>query len=244
MTSARHRPRPRSSPATAAGKAGTSRTLWGDVRYELVRSPVFWFSIVLVIVILLMAFVPQLFAATSPNESGACQLENARVGPTADKPFGYTVAGCDMWASLVYGTGKSVIVAILVDPRHVAHRGHHRHRRRLVRRLHRHHHQPDHRRLLRPAVHPRRAGVPRDLPGAQHLDHLGGADRARLDLDHPGHARQRDRHQATRLRRRGPGAGRRRLLHHPQAHPGQQHRAGHRARRRSTWAPSSAPRRR
>ena len=88
----------------------------------------------LVIVIMLMAFVPQLFAATSPNESGACQLENARVGPTADKPFGYTVAGCDMWASLVWGTGKSVIVAILVDHRHRAHRGHHRHRGRLVRR--------------------------------------------------------------------------------------------------------------
>ena len=100
-------------PGDGGGKSDTSRTLWGDVRYELVRSPVFWFSIVLVIVILLMAFVPQLFAATSPNESGACQLENARVGPTADKPFGYTVAGCDMWASLVWGTGKSVIVAIL-----------------------------------------------------------------------------------------------------------------------------------
>jgi len=28
--------------------------------------------------------------------------------------LGYTVAGCDMWASLVWGTGKSVIVAILV----------------------------------------------------------------------------------------------------------------------------------
>ena len=41
----------------------------------------FWFSTVLVVVILLMAFFPQLFAATSPNESGACQLENARVEP-------------------------------------------------------------------------------------------------------------------------------------------------------------------
>jgi oligopeptide transport system permease protein len=101
-------------PGDGGGKSDTGRTLWGDVRYELVRSPVFWFSTVLVVVILLMAFVPQLFAATSPNESGACQLEDARVGPSADKPFGYTVAGCDMWASLVWGTGKSVIVAILV----------------------------------------------------------------------------------------------------------------------------------
>ena len=91
----------------------SGRTLWGDVRYELARSPVFWFSAALVVVILMMAFVPQLFAETSPNERGACQLENARVGPTSGKPFGYTVAGCDMWASLVWGTGKSVLVAIL-----------------------------------------------------------------------------------------------------------------------------------
>jgi len=91
----------------------SGRTLWGDVRHELVRNPVFWFSAVLVVVILLMAFFPQLFAPTSPNESGACQLQNARGVPTASRPFGYTVAGCDMWSSLVWGTGKSVIVGIL-----------------------------------------------------------------------------------------------------------------------------------
>jgi ABC-type dipeptide/oligopeptide/nickel transport system permease subunit len=100
-----------SEPAAAGGTG--ERTLWGDVRYELARNPVFWFSSVLVLVILAMAFFPQLFAETSPTESGACQLENARGLPTADKPFGYTIAGCDMWSSLVYGTGKSVIVAIL-----------------------------------------------------------------------------------------------------------------------------------
>jgi ABC-type dipeptide/oligopeptide/nickel transport system permease subunit len=94
--------------------SGANRSLWGDVRYELVRKPVFWISLVLVLVILLMAFFPQLFASTSPNSSGACQLANAREKPSAEHPFGYTVAGCDMWASLVWGTGKSVIVAILV----------------------------------------------------------------------------------------------------------------------------------
>jgi peptide/nickel transport system permease protein/oligopeptide transport system permease protein len=95
-------------------KSGGNRTLWGDVRYELARKPLFWVSATLVLIILSMAFVPQLWAGTSPNESGACQLTNARVAPTWDKPFGYTAAGCDMWASLVWGAGKSVIVAILV----------------------------------------------------------------------------------------------------------------------------------
>lgn len=100
--------------AGAPKRPGSNRTLWGDVRYELARKPVFWVSFTLVLVILSMAFFPQLWASTSPNESGACQLENARVAPTWDKPFGYTAQGCDMWASLVWGTGKSVIVAILV----------------------------------------------------------------------------------------------------------------------------------
>ncbi|QZY28131.1 ABC transporter permease [Nocardioides coralli] len=93
--------------------SGSNRTLWGDVRYELTRNPIFWVSSVLVLIILLMAFFPQIFASTSPNSSGACDLRNARVTPTWDKPFGFTRDGCDMWSSLVWGTGKSVIVAIL-----------------------------------------------------------------------------------------------------------------------------------
>ena len=101
-------------PSSSSPKKSGNRTLWGDVRYELARKPMFWVSFVLVLIILTMAFLPQLFAGTSPNESGACQLANARVQPTWDKPFGYTAAGCDMWASLVWGAGKSVIVGILV----------------------------------------------------------------------------------------------------------------------------------
>ena len=99
-------------PGTGGGDK--SRSLWGEVVYELVRNPVFWVSSVLVLVILSMAFFPQLWASTSPNTSGACQLENARVKPSGEHPFGYTNAGCDMWSSVVWGTGKSVIVAILV----------------------------------------------------------------------------------------------------------------------------------
>lgn len=95
-------------------KSGQNRTLWGDVRYELARKPLFWVSSFLVLIVLTMSFVPQLWAGTSPNESGACQLANARVAPSWDKPFGYTAAGCDMWSSLVWGAGKSVIVGILV----------------------------------------------------------------------------------------------------------------------------------
>jgi ABC-type dipeptide/oligopeptide/nickel transport system permease subunit len=94
--------------------SGKSRSLWGDVGYELARNPVFWISLVMVLIILSMAFFPQLWASTSPTTAGACQLENARVKPSGAHPFGFTNAGCDMWSSVVWGTGNSVKVAILV----------------------------------------------------------------------------------------------------------------------------------
>ncbi len=104
---------PPTTPEPVESSSGGDRTLWGDVRYELFRNPIFWISSAVVLVVLVMSFAPWLFASTSPNESGACQLQNARVKPTWDHPFGYTAAGCDMWASLVWGAGKSVNVAIL-----------------------------------------------------------------------------------------------------------------------------------
>jgi len=96
------------------GTSGSNRSLWGDVRYELVRNPVFWISAALVLVVTLFAFFPSLFAGPSPTSRGACDLLNARVGPTWSHPFGYTTDGCDMWDSLVWGTGNSVIVAVVV----------------------------------------------------------------------------------------------------------------------------------
>lgn len=89
-----------------------SRTLWGDVRYALVRNPVFWISLVMVVVVVAFSVFPQLFAGPNPAE-GSCSLENARVKPTWEHPFGYTTQGCSMWDSLVWGTRKSVAVAVI-----------------------------------------------------------------------------------------------------------------------------------
>lgn len=90
-----------------------NRSLWGDALYVLIRNPVFWISTIMVLIILSMAFMPWLYAATPPIERGACDLLRARETPSAAHPFGFTLLGCDMWASVVWGTGKSVIVAIL-----------------------------------------------------------------------------------------------------------------------------------
>lgn len=108
---------PLSSTAKAEGSledapVEKSRTLWGDVRYALVRNPVFWVSLVLVVIVLAFSVFPQLFAGPNPA-GGSCNLDNARVKPTWEHPFGYTIQGCSMWDSLVWGTRKSVSVAVI-----------------------------------------------------------------------------------------------------------------------------------
>jgi oligopeptide transport system permease protein len=101
------------SPTQKASKPEKNRSLWGDVFYALVRNWVFWFALVLVVIAVAFSVVPQLFAGPNPVSSGACQLENARNTPTWEHPFGYTVQGCSMWDSLVWGTRKSVAVAVI-----------------------------------------------------------------------------------------------------------------------------------
>ncbi len=105
---------PRTPAPEKVSPEGTRTEASGEVRYELMRNPVFWISSVLVLVILSMAFAPQLWASTSPTASGACSLSHYRERPSSEHPFGFTATGCDMWSSVVWGTGKSVIVAILV----------------------------------------------------------------------------------------------------------------------------------
>lgn len=90
-----------------------SRSLTADALYELVRNPIFWISAAMVAFVLFMAAFPWLLAEHNPEVSAECDLDNAREHPSWEHPFGYTRLGCDMWGSVVYGTRKSVSVAIL-----------------------------------------------------------------------------------------------------------------------------------
>lgn len=92
--------------------SGKPRSLWGDARYALVRNPVFWGSLILVAIALLFSIAPQWFAGPDPSNS-YCNLDYARQGPSAAHPFGFTVQGCSMWDSLVWGTRKSVAVGVI-----------------------------------------------------------------------------------------------------------------------------------
>lgn len=91
-------------------KREATRGLWGDAWYELRRNPIFWFSIVLVLVVTSMAVFPWLWTDVDPR---SCHLEHGREKPSGDRWLGYTFQGCDMYAAVVYGASKSLSVAVI-----------------------------------------------------------------------------------------------------------------------------------
>lgn len=85
--------------------------LWRDAWEDLRRRPMFWASVVLAIVFLVMALWPTLFTSTPPNDN--CQLANSNAGPTEGHPLGFTFQGCDIYARLIWGAQTSLSVGLL-----------------------------------------------------------------------------------------------------------------------------------
>lgn len=85
--------------------------LWRDAWADMRRRPMFWISLVIVFVVLLMAVWPTLFTQTPPNND--CQLENSNGGPAPGHPFGFTFQGCDIYARTVWGARTSLSVGLL-----------------------------------------------------------------------------------------------------------------------------------
>lgn len=98
-------------PTDAVRVSGKPSNLWRDAWYDLRRRPLFWISIVIVLLVLLMALAPTLFTQTSPNNG--CDLMNSNEGPKAGHPLGFTFQGCDIYARIVWGARTSLTVGIL-----------------------------------------------------------------------------------------------------------------------------------
>lgn len=89
------------------------RSLWADVWRELRSNWVFWFGLVIVAVMMLVAIFPQLFAWGDPTPN-SCDLEFSAVGPSRAHPFGYDIFGCGYYTQVVYGARPSITVGITV----------------------------------------------------------------------------------------------------------------------------------
>ena len=91
------------------GDAANPRSLSRDAWEELRKNPIFWVSLVLMVVFITMAIAPQLFTSKNPNY---CNVENSVEGPSKQAWFGYDLQGCDIYARTVYGARASIAVGL------------------------------------------------------------------------------------------------------------------------------------
>ncbi|MFG1842119.1 ABC transporter permease [Micromonospora sp. NPDC049175] len=98
------------APATGQGNE-KPRGLLGDAWRDLRRKPLFWISATFIVIFLLMAIVPGLFAPGGDPETGA--LSRSLGKSSGDAWFGYDLQGRDVYARVIYGARASIIVAVL-----------------------------------------------------------------------------------------------------------------------------------
>lgn len=87
--------------------------LWARLR----RNPEFWIGSVVVAFFILITVWPSLVSgAFGHGDPGACNLSDSRGAPdlSTGHPFGFTIQGCDLYASVVHGASNSIIVGITV----------------------------------------------------------------------------------------------------------------------------------
>ena len=94
---------------TTQATEGGARSLASDAWRQLKKNPIFWVSVVLILIFVVMAAVPQLFTQTDPAEA---ILKNARERPNANAWFGRDIQGYDIYARTVYGARASILVGV------------------------------------------------------------------------------------------------------------------------------------
>jgi oligopeptide transport system permease protein len=94
---------------TQAAVAGKS--LWASAWGELRRNPLFWVSMALILLFVVMALFPQLFTSTDPRTA---DLNRAREKPSLSGGlFGFDSQGYDVYARTIYGARASILVGLL-----------------------------------------------------------------------------------------------------------------------------------
>jgi oligopeptide transport system permease protein len=81
---------------------------WRDLRTR----PMFYIAGLLILLVATVAFFPNLFTQTPPNDN--CLLANSNGAPTSGHPLGFTRQGCDVYSRIVHGTSTSLSVGLIV----------------------------------------------------------------------------------------------------------------------------------
>jgi peptide/nickel transport system permease protein/oligopeptide transport system permease protein len=85
--------------------------VWRDAWRYLRTNPLFLIGLAVMLVIVVMALFPALFArGINPTD---CDLSLSRQTPSAAHWFGMDLQGCDYYANVVYGARNSVMIGLL-----------------------------------------------------------------------------------------------------------------------------------
>jgi oligopeptide transport system permease protein len=85
------------------------RSLGSEAWEQLRGRPMFWFSLVLIVIFVLMAVFPRLFTSVDPL---AADLSRSVQPPSSEAWFGYDALGQDVYARTIYGARASMVVGL------------------------------------------------------------------------------------------------------------------------------------
>jgi oligopeptide transport system permease protein len=96
--------------------------LWLDAWRDLRGRWLFWVTSVIILFIIFVALFPGVFTHEPPNSdcyltadaSHSDPYSSSNGGPAPGHPLGFTKQGCDVFSRIVYGTGTSLSVGIIV----------------------------------------------------------------------------------------------------------------------------------
>jgi len=90
-------------------------SLFRDAIAQLSRRPTFWLSGGFILLMIVVAIVPQAFASWfGHGDPRDCNLSNSSLGPRSGHPFGFDKQGCDIYANVIYGARDSISIGLLV----------------------------------------------------------------------------------------------------------------------------------
>jgi oligopeptide transport system permease protein len=87
----------------------SARSLGSDAWRSLKKNPIFWVSMTLIVLFMLMAAWPSLFTHVDPNNA---VLSDARATPSAKNWFGRDIQGYDIYSRTIYGARASILVGV------------------------------------------------------------------------------------------------------------------------------------
>jgi oligopeptide transport system permease protein len=97
---------------SATDDVGEARSLAQDAWRSLRKNKMFWVSVTLIGLFVLMAIWPTLFTRTDPSFG---DISNVRATPSAANWFGTDTQGYDIFARTIHGARASIIVGVLTS---------------------------------------------------------------------------------------------------------------------------------